>query len=499
MAGHAMTAMNIARLPFLTNFPTALRGLLATNGYPPLVYLVSVPLVLVFWPTADVLTGVNALFIGILLLSTFGIARAFGRRWAGLLAAFMVSMYPIIYGLARHYLLDIPLVAMVSLSIWLLVLTQGFERRIAAVLFGLALGLGVLTKWTLAVFVGGPLLVVIAQVFRKRSGCRLFNLALALALAAIVAAPWYLYNLSSVLGFLKLQSMWARSEGDPLVGSWAAWLYYLRALANEQILLPFLLLSVAGLVLLLTARQPRDAILLLLGWIVLPYAVFSIFINKDPRFTLPCLPAIGIMTAWGLMQINSPKVKVGLIILTILYAAIQFTGLSWGLSRRLPSGWLPSTVNVRVGAESMRVYAEGVHIANPARTEDWQAQNILHDMLRFERQRGSKQLLVLTVLPNRPYFESNVFSYYALSEQLPIHVQSVTGIMWVDDARQRVMNSDYVVAKTGDQGPAYTVQDAGQLTDELQDSASQLGRLFVLMREYPLPDGSVAKLYQRKP
>ncbi len=118
-AGHAMAALRIARLPFVADFPSTIQGLLAVNvgGYPPLVYMISAPLALLFWPAADVLLGANALFLGILLLSTYGIACAFGGQRDGLLAAFIVSMYPIIYGLTRHYLLKVPLVAVESLLV----------------------------------------------------------------------------------------------------------------------------------------------------------------------------------------------------------------------------------------------------------------------------------------------------------------------------------------------------------------------------------------------
>jgi len=463
------------------------------------VYLVSAPLALLFWPTTDVLLGVNALFLGILILSTYGIACVFGGQETGLLAAFIVSMYPIIYGLARHYLLDVPLVAMVTLAVWLLVRTEDFGRRGAAIACGLSLGLGMLTKWTLAVFVGGSFLMAAVRALRVRSRRRLLNLGLALVVGTVVAAPWYLYNLPSLLNFLRLVGTYGRAEGDPAVGFQQLWSFYLRAFVNDQVLLPFALFFVAGLILLLTMRKFRYRTALLLCWIVVPYLAFSNFGNKDIRFTIPYLPAVATITALGLVRLRPQGLKIGLITLLALYAVFQFVGLSWGLSSRLPVGLLPPWISVRIGSSRLHLYAEGVHIASPPRAEDWQAQAMLCDMMSSGEVTADAEPLMLTVLPDAPCFEPNVFAYYAMIKRLPIHVQRVTGVFRVDDARARVLASDYVVAKTGDQGPAWSVQGAGLFTEELHDPSSELGRQFELIGEYNLPDGSVAELYRHTP
>jgi MFS family permease len=451
-----------------------------------------------FWPTADVLTGVHALFLGILLLSTYGIAHTYGGPGAGLLAAFIVSMYPMIYGLARHYLLDIPLVAMVALSIWLLLRTDYFERRGAAVICGVSLGLGMLTKWSFAVFVGGPLMIVIVRSLANGSRRRLINVILALAIGAVIAAPWYALNLRSLLALSQVQSMSGRLEGDPAVGSWESWLYYLQGYADAQVLFLFALAFAVGLLSLLMARRPRYETALLLIWIVLPYLAFSLFLNKDLRFTLPYLPATAVITALGLARLR-PRVRSGLIALLTLYAVVQFAGLSGGLSNRLPAGWLSSQVSVRIGPIRLPLYKEHVHIAGPPEVGNWQTQSILDAVRRSGRISLNAQPPILMVLSDVPCFDAAAFTYYALVERLPVHVQTITGIFRADNARAQILASDYIIAKTGVQGPAWTVQDASLLTTELQDSFSGLGRQFQLIGEYSLPDGTTGELYRHLP
>ena len=497
-AGHAITALQLIRLPFATDLPTAIQRLATMSAYPPLVYLLSAPFALVFWPTVDALLAVNTLFLGILFIATYGIASSFGDRKTGILAAFIVSIYPIIYGLARHYLLDVPLTAMVTLAIWSLVRTDRFERRSAAILCGLSLGLGMLTKWTFAIFVAAPVMLTLLYALKSQSRRQIINSALALAIGAALCIPWYVINLSALREFLSLGGIYGAIEGDPTVGTLAAWLFYTQALAHDQILLPLTLFAGVAALALIVRRRLGYNITLLVLWIAPPYFAFALFLSKDVRYTMPYLPAIAILTALGLMAWRPQRLRGALVLTIALYCMAQFVGLTWGLSNRLSSGTLSPRVTASIGAIAWPLYAETVHIASPPRFEDWQEQAILHDMVNDDRQRrlGTDSFKV-TVLPNAPYFEANVFTYYALVENRPAQIFAVTGVIRVDDARQRVLTSDYVVAKTGSHGPAWTLQDAELFSQQLRDPSSDLGRQFELIGKYKLPDQSVAELYRR--
>jgi 4-amino-4-deoxy-L-arabinose transferase-like glycosyltransferase len=499
MAGHAIETIRMSRLPFTTDFWTAFQWLFTVGDYPPLVYWLSVPLGLIFWPTADVFTAISVLFLGILILSTYGLARTLGGRLAGLLAAFIVSMYPLVFGLSRHYLLEVPLVAMVAVSNWLLLRTDSFDRRGVTLAYGLSLGLGMLTKWSFALFVIGPLLVTAVHALKLPPRHRRRNLAMALVVGAVVAAPWYVVNLRTLSKFLGYMSIYGPAEGDPAVGSLASWGYYLQAFVNEQVLLPFALCFGLGLIVLLMKRKFEYKTVFLLCWIVLPYLYFSVLHNKDVRYSMPYLPATAIITAQGLTLLRPKAAKVGVVALLALYAVFQFMGLSWGLSYRVPAGLIPSHIAVSVGPARLSVYAQQVHVASPPRAEDWQAQAILNDVVRFSQARSEARPLTLVVLPDAAWFEKNVFEYYALTDRLPIEAVAVTGVVEVSDARARVLAGDYVITKTGSLGLAWTVQQAGQFSEELGDPTSELGRQFALIATYDLPDGTTAMLYKHAP
>jgi len=442
--------------------------------------------------------GALAVFMAVLLGSTYELGRRLDRPSTGLAAALLLGMYPIVYGLSRIYLLDVPLAAMVALAVCCLVAADRFRRLGASLLFGLAVGLGMLTKWTFVLFVAAPFVLAVAGMLAEYSPRSLRNALLAVLVGGLVSAPWYFVQLASLGSFLQSGSVYAVKEGDPLVRSWQAWTYYARALASDHIFLPFVGLFVLGLVLLLVKHKLGRSVVLLVSWILMPYLVLSSFPNKNIRYTVPYLPAVALITALGLAQIRKAKVAGAIWGVMAVYACVQFAGLSFGLSDRLGGAIVPASVSLRLGASHLVVYTESVHTASPPHAEDWRVQEILEDVLRDSDvfSRGDRPIR-LVVLPNRPFFEPQGFRFHAELARLPMQVSFVTGVGATDGAGL-LQGSDYVVAKTGDLGPAWSLQEAAELTQALQDPASDLGRQFVQIGEYTLPDGSEALLYRHQ-
>jgi hypothetical protein len=354
-----------------------------------------------------------------------------------------------------------------------------------------------LTKWTFAVFVAAPFAVTTMDVLTEHSPRQLRNGLLGLLAGGLSAAPWYLVRLAELRSFLAIGRLYAAKEGDPPVCTWQAWSHYAESLVEQQILLPFALLFLLGLGLLLFRRRLDRSVLLLLAWIVVPYLAFSALVNKNDRYLMPCLPAIALVTSLGVAQIRNVRIRRALAAAFALYACVQFAGLSFGLSQRLGALVLPRRVYLRLGDSRPAVYAESAHTASPPRAEAWPIQEILARVLEDRALYGQPDLSSkLVVVPNRAYFEPQGFRYYVEAGQLPLQVVSVTGVLQ-HDAASVLQTSDYVVTKTGIQGEDWAVQDAPEATRALQDPESELGRRFLQIGEFPLPDGSVALLYRR--
>jgi hypothetical protein len=124
---------------------------------PPLYHLVAVPFYRLFGVSTDVALMRNVVFVAILLFSVYGIGRRFYSEGVGLLAAFLVSTYPILFSISRMPYVDYSLTAMVALAVYLLVASEGFRHRGYSLWLGLVIGLGILTKWPFVAFAGGPI------------------------------------------------------------------------------------------------------------------------------------------------------------------------------------------------------------------------------------------------------------------------------------------------------------------------------------------------------
>jgi len=160
----------------------------------------------------------NVIFWIVLLLACYGIGRASHDANAGLLAAFLVSVYPPLFSLSRHFLLDFALTSVVALGFFLFIKSDGFRARAASIAFRAVLGAGMLIKWTYFVFIIGPLFMILfGSLFgilrARRSGerrgrwfgaysRRMRNCAMAISLALMISSVWYLPNIRLIYSSL---------------------------------------------------------------------------------------------------------------------------------------------------------------------------------------------------------------------------------------------------------------------------------------------------------
>jgi hypothetical protein len=142
------------------------RGLFAaltlTDDYrPPLLYLLSVPFYWLFGPGMDSALFVNVALLALLLALTFPLARpVLGDGWA-LVAVLLVGLLPMIAAMSRLYYMENLLTTLLLLNVLALLRGQGFRRRGWSLLWGISLGLALLTKWTTPIYLILPMLYVL--------------------------------------------------------------------------------------------------------------------------------------------------------------------------------------------------------------------------------------------------------------------------------------------------------------------------------------------------
>lgn len=161
----------------------------------------------IFGFSVDAGAMINLFYLAILLSATYGLGVALKGRAAGLLATALVGTYPMIYAMSRYVYMEFALTAMVTATIYFLVAGDGFQKRFAALLFGVCLGLGLLTKLTFVAFVAVPLIYVVLRakllpaLWRRLTNqprIRGRQLVVAIIGGGLLAGLWFLPNRETI-------------------------------------------------------------------------------------------------------------------------------------------------------------------------------------------------------------------------------------------------------------------------------------------------------------
>jgi len=540
---------------------------------PPLPWLPAPPLYRLFGISVDVALMGNVLYLFILLFSVYGIGRKMYGRGVGLLTTFAVSTYPILFNLSRTAYPDFALTAMVALSISLLVRVDGFRDRRYSLLWGLSLGLGILTKWPFLAFVGGPaiylflcsgalreirpslrtkasglpglvrspwlhgiwaLFLTFVWFFPNRAHLPQFtlgvwllptswlllwatfflitrpagqgtNLLSALSIGAVVGSIWSLPN----IGFLGRVFFIAYSRGS----AWGRLLNltnpltytrYLSIMAGEHLGgLYFALFLLAILVLAYPRLKPLSwknvlrpvsgemAILLL--WLAAPYFVFTLSRTESPRFLVPTLPAVALITARGMMRLRRVGLRALLLALVVAGGLAQFFALSFD-----ELAWLQEkgTIDLpMIGEASLLAQSRYIQLPASGDTDPryWIGPQVV-DLIRRDMLSRGRERVGVALLINAPYFNYSTFNFLTYGEP---------GMEWCrfdePDALDRplllrLFECDYLVSVTGTD----VTSAARKALTMKEEMPLFFDVLFDSIWRYLLPDGNTVSLYGKR-
>jgi 4-amino-4-deoxy-L-arabinose transferase-like glycosyltransferase len=291
----------------ISGFATAFAHLYGNKA--PLICIFPVPVYLIIGRGHDPRCLVG---IGFLILMSIYIFRLGGYLWSpreGLLAAVIVQTMPLFYGLSRQFLVDYGLATFVLMWIYYLLRAKNLASPRTSLLLGILLGIGVLMKITFPLYVIAPSVVVIwARLRASRDWRQLIKVLRAIGcivlIAGVVASPWYLPNLKTVLGFAFSAGFGRLSVdyGSTDVFSWHVVSEYLLVVIVAALSCYYAVLLIALIPLWAAlARRGRAKIdsrtLALLLWIIVPFTVTTFAVNKDVRFTAPVLAPVALFLA----------------------------------------------------------------------------------------------------------------------------------------------------------------------------------------------------------
>ena len=488
---HMMTSMNYHRIlndaihhPDFSGhgIKETLRQLVDVSSfvYPPLVTFIGGLLIFVGGNSMDALAMINVPFLAILIVSVFQIGKRMGDERAGLLSALLVVLYPVVFGLARVPMLDFPLLAMTALSVCLLLHTDFFTHRTYTILFGLSLGLGMLTKPIFLNYILIPVAFVVGRCIRERVSGGLTSRALlrragwalgALALGILVASVWYGPHAHRLTIFRKIAAtaLWHSNLYDV-----ETLLCYVHLLVVHHIGLPFAIVLVFALLRFKT-NVTRFHGSLLLVWLVGLYVMLTLVPQKTLRQSIGLLLPAAVISAFGLLAL--PKYRRAAIATVVTFGVVQFAALS------LPGDVLADKLGGLAWAGHFR-------FTQPANHADWHLEETLRAM--------DAEVHKIGVICDHPSVNGQTLAYVTAVQGLDQAVikcrdHYLDFLEHLDSYDAVVTRSDWVPQRNST-NPKVRADTDAILVEHFTANHDR----FELDRRTALPDGSELLVYRQK-
>ncbi len=507
----------LTRLPFAE----AWRGLGWTSlYYPPLVHTLGALTYVWFDPLEPTVPGLSPADLPVLvnlalslplLLSTYYLARRFYGVEAGLLAALLVACYPILSGQSRLFLLDYPLACLTVTAMALLVASEGLTHPVWVWPLGVVAGAALWCKWAFVFIFVPPLVVAFVDGVRQlRSGDDealtvvrfVFNVVVVLAGMLLLAGPWYLAHPAATVQELRISNQTWMIDDDPGVLSLAGLCYYLRALTAEQIFLPLTLLFVFGALVHHARRHDTEGGPLLTAWLGGGWVVFTLVANKDPRFTMPLLPAVAVLSCSWLAPPPAGRrqtaqwqtIRRVLLGVTVFTALVQQQAVALGLPG------LPA----RLGPSFAPLFSQQAHLTCHPSRQRWPHADLVTTLVQALPAGGK-----IGVVPNTAHLNWLTLRYLVTWKCLPYLLQTdrVPKVMQAVHTENGRVQPATVATLVADGFDALVTLDGAQgahaelLDATMRNLAAQRAELeaaYELLADLPLPGGETIHVYARR-
>jgi len=454
-------------------------SLTAITRKPPLIAVLPAPLYLLAGRDPRLAPEINLLFVFLTLWAVYRIASRYAGAAAGLSAAYIAGTMPMIYALARWYLVESGLTALVCVCIWLLMELDAAYSSGKMLLLGVACGCGLLMKASFPLYVAAPAVCFLS---RRGSAMRRWPALWALlAPVAVLALPWYLLNLQTATNHFVYSGSanTAQHYGSGEILSASAIWTWLVNVANAApifyVLLLFLLLAVG-----LRSLHPaaRRGLLLCALWSS-PILVSAFSHFRDVRFSAPLFPALAVANGILLAPwLRRPAARTAAIVVLVLPLVSMLQ-----VSFRFLGDW-----QFRLGG--LLLQPERFSYARPYDRAAWPQPFILADIFRAGdiRSGRTKQLLLAS---DKTFFNTDNFSLAAEANRMPFEVVTSSYSADRNEALQRAHNAAYIVFEEGGEQESSYNPYAADIVRELRGSADFAEMPFA----HAVPDGGVARVY----
>jgi len=199
-AGHLEQSINTADALARGGLAGIFQAVTLDDYRPPLLYLLTQPAYALWDRSMDAAQAPNIVLFAVILWLTFLLARRVTGDWMAIFAVALLSLLPMATAMTRLYYMENGLTAALLLALYALLRSERFARRGWSLLFGAALGVALLGKWTAPIYLAFPVFYLLwtGGFWRQqRAALRMMRVEwrpalLAVSLGAALALLWYL-------------------------------------------------------------------------------------------------------------------------------------------------------------------------------------------------------------------------------------------------------------------------------------------------------------------
>jgi hypothetical protein len=467
----------------------------ARGVHPPMTKLLPIPMYALLGPGTKPALYAYTLLIPVFCVYVFLLGTAVsGSRRIGVLAVVVTCGFPLTFGLWRLVMAEFGLaVAVVAAQYHLYRCAHpGPSRAAHAMLAGAFIGLGLLWKVSLPVFVVGPVCYLLVRTWRFRSD-RLRPsqgrvILLMAAAAACVAGPFYVLRSAPLWGFVLYNSSPSaeleRFALGPVLSAGTV-LKYWTVLAHAGTSPYFFVLGAALLGMQVVRRKwplPPASTWFVASCAVVPLVFFSFQYLKEPRHLFPAFAMFGILVAAMLTDSLAPlgrKARVAALTAVLAFPVYQFAWLSFDIP------WGPAS-EIRLGPLQLLAADRDSLFVRPANSTAWPVEEIV-GRIAAQSQSIEGRAPRIRVAGHVPFLNGPVLHY----ESLLRHRQPLAYSM-VGDRSLHPTWWDFLVVLAG----PVAQPDSEHREPVLERLLENRQLPFTLLGRVALPDSREAVLYR---
>jgi Dolichyl-phosphate-mannose-protein mannosyltransferase len=253
------------------------------------------------------------------------------RRWRSMPVAIagvvLLLGTPLFHEMNRTFMTDGLLTLFVAAAIFLLAADPRCERRWTAIGFGALSGAAVMTKSAAGLL---PLLVLMVYwaLAAAKERPPLKKMLVAFAVAAIVAAPWHIYEFAVhrdwfVAEYVRFQLLGSGvTAPSRYTSDTNFWFYFRTLLRTDPVLLVLWMTSIPWIAIAWKRDQVQAR--LLTAWFLTSALCLGVFGTRAAYYLLPLLPALALMTVEFSPLLRGKLAWVACAALVVVYALWGF-------------------------------------------------------------------------------------------------------------------------------------------------------------------------------